>query len=81
MMVMVMVMVMTLLTAIIFRHGKSYASLTEENLRREVWREEIEMVEKHNKEAEVVVMIMMVIDMLVVMIMEMVEKHITRRQR
>merc|ERR1712062_403882 len=34
------------------RHGKSYASLTEENLRREVWREEMEMVEKHNKEAE-----------------------------
>ena len=77
-----MVMVMTLLTAIIFRHGKSYASLTEENLRREVWREEMEMVEKHNKEAEVVVMmVMMVMDMLVVMIMEMAETHISRRQR
>ena len=40
----------------------------------------MEMVEKHNKEAEVVVMIM-VMDMVVVMIMEMVEKHISKRQR
>jgi len=34
------------------RHGKSYASLTEENHRREVWKEEMEMVDSHNREAE-----------------------------
>jgi len=34
------------------RHSKSYASLTEENERREIWKEEMEMVDKHNMEAE-----------------------------
>jgi len=34
------------------RHSKSYASLTEENDRREIWKEEMEMVDKHNMEAE-----------------------------
>jgi len=34
------------------RYGKNYASLAEENHRRDVWKEEMEMVDKHNKEAE-----------------------------
>jgi len=34
------------------RNSKSYASLTEENHRREVWKEEMEMVDSHNREAE-----------------------------
>lgn len=53
--------------SVIFRHGKKYASLAEENQRRDVWKEEMEMVDKHNKEAEVV--LMMAIIMVVVMIM------------
>ena len=35
------------------RHEKTYASLGEEQLRREVWRKEMEEVYSHNKEAEV----------------------------
>jgi len=34
------------------RHGKSYVSLLEENLRKQIWEEEMEMVKEHNKEAE-----------------------------
>jgi len=34
------------------RHGKSYVSLLEENLRKQIWEEEMEMVEEHNREAE-----------------------------
>jgi len=34
------------------RHDKSYVSLTEEAHRRQIWTEEMEMIEKHNKEAE-----------------------------
>jgi len=34
------------------RHSKKYASMAEENHRREVWKEEMEMVDSHNKEAE-----------------------------
>ena len=35
------------------RHDKSYVSLAEETLRRQIWAEEMEMMEEHNKEAEV----------------------------
>ena len=53
---------------IIFRHSKNYASLSEENDRREIWKEEMEMVDKHNKEAEVVVvMVVMMMKILVIM--------------
>ena len=48
------------LNVIIFRHGKNFASLDEENHRREVWKEEMEMVDKHNKEAEVIIMMTMI---------------------
>jgi len=34
------------------RHDKSYVSLVEETFRRQIWAEEMEMVEEHNKEAE-----------------------------
>jgi len=34
------------------RHDKSYVSLAEETLRRQIWEEEMEMVEEHNKEVE-----------------------------
>ena len=40
--------------------------MAEENHRRDVWKEEMEMVDKHNKEAEVM---MIIIVMVVVMIM------------
>ena len=52
---------------IIFRHSKNYASLTEENHRREIWKEEMEMVDKHNKEAEVVVVMVVMIVAIVMM--------------
>ena len=57
----------------IFRHSKIYASWTEENARREIWKEEMEMVDKHNKEAEVP-MIVMIMIVMVMVIMEMVTK-------
>jgi len=34
------------------RHDKSYVSLAEETLRRQIWTEEMEMVEEHNNEVE-----------------------------
>ena len=55
----------------IFRHSKNYVSLSEENEKREIWKEEMEMVDRHNKEAEVVMIVMIMVIMLMISMMMM----------